>query len=497
VSRMLHAAVDLGAGSGRVLVGGLSPDDVSLEEAHRFAYAPRQSDGCLRWDFERLLDGMRIGLRRAGAIAARERRRLRSIGVDSWGVDYGLIDRDGRLVEEPICYRDPRAAPMMERALRRIERETLFRETGIQFLTFNTVYQLMAHADRGLPPAAARLLMIPDLCHHALCGSSTGEHTNASTTQLLNIRTGEWDDRVFDRLELPRRLMPPLRSAGTELGPLREDLQQALGLPGASVVQPATHDTAGVVAGMSLLPAWAFISSGTWSLVGVERTSPLLDEPVLAANFTNERGVCGTFRVLTNVAGLWILDCCRREWHAAGQDPGLPRLLEGVATVPDCAGLVYPDAQRFFNPASMVGEVHAALAETGQPAPHDPVLLTKIILDSLAFRYASVVRTIERLTGERLAGIHIVGGGAQNGYLNQATANTTGRPVLAGPVEATSLGNILVQAVACEATTLAEGRQWIAEAFPPSRFEPSDGLAWQAAARQYAEIEGTASGSSA
>lgn len=481
----LHAAVDLGAGSGRVLVGAISAEGVSLEEAHRFTYAPRQSAGHLRWDFDRLIGGMRTGLRHAAALAAAANRPLRSIGVDSWGVDYGLIDRDGRLVEEPICYRDRRTAGMMERALSHIEPERLFRETGIQFLPFNTIFQLMAHAARRLPSNATGLMMIPDLCHHALCGSPNGETTNASTTGLLNIATGDWDDSLFDRLGLPRRLMPPLRPPGTALAPLRNEWGDELRLRDTLVVQPATHDTASAVAGTPLTPGRAFISSGTWSLVGVERPAPLVGSEVLAANFTNERGVCGTFRFLKNVAGLWILDRCRREWQEAGLDSYLPRLLSGAEALPQGAGLVDPDAPRFFNPSSMVDALREALMETGQPAPADPVRLTRVILDSLACRYAAVIRTIERLTGEPIEGIHVVGGGARIAYLNQATANATGRRVLAGPVEAASLGNILMQAVACGATTVVEGRQQISDAFAPRGFDPLDRNQWEGTARQY------------
>jgi rhamnulokinase len=489
VTLPVHAAVDLGAGSGRVFLTGFSDEGVILEEAHRFSYTPRRSAGHLRWDFTRLLDGLRAGLRRAAAIAVTHDATLRSVGVDSWGVDYGLVDEGGQLVEEPICYRDARTSGMMDRALDRVGHDALFRETGIQFLPFNTVFQLMAQVEEGLPANATRLLMIPDLCHQALCGSSNGEYTNASTTQLLNIQTADWDDRLFSSLQLPRHLMPALQPAGRELGPLGDDLRHELDLPNMSVVQPATHDTASALAGTPLQPGWAFISSGTWSLVGVERATPLVDGAVRAANFTNERGVCGTFRFLKNVAGLWILESCRREWQAAGLDSDLAHLLAGAAARPSAAGLVCPDAPRFFNPASMLGELRAALTESGQRAASDPVELTKVILDSLAFRYASVIGTIELLTGQPLAGVHIVGGGALNDYLNQATANATGRPVLAGPVEATGLGNMLMQAVACGITTLQEGRQRIGETFAPRRFEPADRAVWQAAAQQYEAIE--------
>jgi rhamnulokinase len=492
VTRPVHAAVDLGAGSGRVFVGGFSDGGVRLDEAHRFSYSPRPSAGHLRWDVTRLFDGIRAGLRRAAAVAGAHAATLRSVGVDSWGVDYGLVDEQGRLVEEPICYRDPRTGGMMDRAFGRVDRETLFRETGIQLLPFNTVFQLMAHVEEGVPAHAARLLMIADLCHQALCGVSIGEYTNASTTQLLNVETADWDEGLFAALQLPRHLMPPLQSAGSDLGTLSERLQRELDLRGVSVVQPATHDTASAIAGTPLQSGWAFISSGTWSLVGVERATPLLGEAVLAANFTNERGVCGTFRFLKNVAGLWILESCRREWEAAGLDSDLPRLLAGAAALRRSTGLVCPDASRFFNPPSMLHELRAALAETGQRAPTDPVELTKVILDSLAFRYASVIDTLETLTGQRLSGVHIVGGGARNGYLNQATANASGRPVLAGPVEATGLGNMLMQAVACGITTVAEGRHRIGEAFAPRRFEPADQPAWQAAAQAYESLEKSA-----
>ena len=489
MSRLVHAAVDLGAGSGRVLVGGFSDDGVLLEEAHRFTYTPRRAAGHLRWDIERLFEGLHHGLRRAAAVAASYDVTLRTVGVDSWAVDYGLVDEAGRLVEEPVCYRDPRTDGMMERAFDRVTRETLFRATGIQFLPFNTVFQLMAHVDEGLPDNAARLLMIPDLCHHALCGSTSGELTNASTTQLLSIESAEWDDDLFDELGLPRHLMPPPQPPGRELGRVRDELCRMENIPALTVVQPATHDTGSAVAGTPLRSGWAYISSGTWSLVGVERTEPLLTHAALAANFTNERGAGNTFRFLKNVTGLWILESCRREWQAAGVHQDLPSLLAAAAALPEPAGFIYPDAPRFFNPVSMLGELRAALDESGQRAPADPVALTRLILDSLALRYASVIDGIETLTGQSVDGVHIVGGGALNEYLNQATANATGHPVLAGPVEATGLGNMLMQAVACGITTLEEGRQRIGEAFAPRRFEPADRAAWRAARERYHALE--------
>jgi rhamnulokinase len=379
----------------------------------------------------------------------------------------------------------------MERVLREVPREEIFHRTGIQFLQLNTLFQLSVHVREGLPAGARRLLMIPDLCHHALCGSAVGEYTNASTTQLLDVRTRKWADDLFSRLSLPREIMPDVLSPGTALGELRPALQRELALGTLRVVLPATHDTGSAVAGTPLEPGWAYVSSGTWSLVGVERTSPLVSDGVARANFTNEGGAFDTIRFLKNVMGLWILDSCRLEWEERGLSADLESLLAAAAAIERPPGVVFPDHPRFFNPASMTAELQGALAETGQPVPDDPAQLARVVLDSLAFRYASIVRTIEALTGEAIPGLHIVGGGCQNDYLNQATADASGRPVLAGPAEATATGNLLVQAMASgRLTSLAEGRRLVATAVRPRRFEPRERPGWKEAAERYREIEG-------
>jgi rhamnulokinase len=483
--RTVHAAVDLGAGSGRVLVGAIDSRGVLLEEAHRFAYSPRRKSGHLRWDMAALVGGMCEGLRRANDCARRVNAELQSVGVDAWGVDYGLVDAHGQLLEDPICYRDERTAGIMERALEILSREALFEATGIQLLRLNTIFQLMAHVAEGLPPNADRLLLMPDLCHHTLCGSRTTEPTNASTTQLLNVRSGMWDEDVMSALGLPMGLMPPLLPAGTTLGPLHDDLRRQFELPTLAVIQPATHDTASAVAATPLERDWAFISSGTWSLVGVERRAPLRNPDVLTANITNERGVNGTFRFLKNVMGLWILDSCRREWAADGLPVEIPALLAAAAQLPETPAFIDPDDARFFNPPSMIAEVHAAARTDGRHISADPASITRIVLDSLALRYAAVLDLIERLTGDRIAGIHIVGGGSQNEYLNQATADAAGRPVLAGPVEATGLGNVLMQSVACKTTTVEAGRQLIRAAARPRQYEPRNPAAWAVAKARY------------
>lgn len=485
----LHLAIDLGAGSGRAIIGSLSPRGLVLQEVHRFFYPPRHVAGHLRWDMTRLFEGIRHGLERAALEAAVLGRPLSSLGVDSWGVDYALVDAAGRLVEEPICYRDDRTAGIVDEVLSRVPREELFTRTGIQLLPFNTLFQLAAHVRSGIPKDAARLLMIPDFCHQALCGSTVTEHTNASTTQLL--RTGEraWDDKLCDVIGLPRSLLPEIVPAGARLGTLDDRWQADCGTGPLRVVAPATHDTGSAVAGTPLEPGWAYISSGTWSLVGVERTEPLLGDAVARANFTNEAGVFGTVRFLKNVTGLWILESCRREWNGAGLGLPYQELLDRAARTPGFVGFVYSDHPRFFNPASMIDEVRSALAETGQTPHQDPVLLTRVVLDSLALRYASVLRDIDEVTQSPVGGTHIVGGGSLNDYLNQATADASGRPVLAGPVEATAIGNLAVQSIAAgELSSLEDARRQLAAHVQLRRFEPSNVKTWEAAAAKYRDL---------
>jgi rhamnulokinase len=484
--RSHYVAIDLGAGSGRALIGGVGGGRIDLKEVHRFRYEPRHDHGHLRWDGAALFDGLSAGIRNARAVVAtRGGSTLTSIGVDSWGVDYGLLDADGRLLQDPISYRDYRTERAPAQVFARIPRAQLFARTGIQFLQLNTLYQLVAHVQAGLPHGVAHLLLIPDLCHHYLCDAIGCERTNASTTQLLDAATGEWDDALFSTLDLPRGLMPPLIDAGRDLGPISPKRWQALGLNGdVHVVTPATHDTASAVLGTPLEPDWAFVSSGTWSLIGVERAAPLLAPAVAEANFTNERGAHGTFRFLKNVMGLWLLESCRKEWSGAGYGEDVAALLTRVAAVPGFPGLIFPDAARFFNPVSMTRELRTTLNETAQASPFDPVLLTKIILDSLALRYASVLQTMETLTGTSVPGIHIVGGGCLNDYLNQATANAAQRPVVAGPVEqAMAHGKI---------GSIAEARAMMRETVKPRRFEPRDAEAWREAAARYREIEARA-----
>jgi len=489
----LYIAVDLGAGSGRVFLAGFGPADLTLEELRRFTYPASHFDGHLRWDFPKIFDEIRAGLKDAGLRARELDRPVFSIGVDSWGVDYGLINARGELIENPVCYRDHRTQGVMEQVFTRVPRAEIFERTGIQLLPFNTLFQLCAHAADRMPDEATRLLMIPDLVNFFLTGRSVTEYTNATTTQMLNARSGTWDREMIDRLGLPSRLLCELVPAGSDVGLLKPALADELRLEGVRVVAPATHDTGSAVAGTPLHDGWAYISSGTWSLVGVERETPLINSEVARSNFTNEGGAFGTIRFLKNVMGLWILESCRGEWSERGLNVDYQSLLDEVSSIDGCGVIIFPDDQRFFNPPAMLDAINQQLVETGsfhQLSSSTPAFITKTILDSLALRYASVLRTIESLTGRKIEGVHIVGGGSRNDYLNSATATATGLPVTAGPVEATVIGNVLVQTIAAgRFASLADARRYVGEHAQVKTYEPRPSRAWAEAAQRYEEIE--------
>lgn len=490
MSEPLYIAVDLGAGSGRVFLSGLDIDAMLLEEVHRFQYPPAESDGHLRWDLQRIFEQIKEGLRAAGARARELGRKIQSVGVDSWGVDYGLIDDRGSLVESPVCYRDQRTRDAMEQVFERVSRETIFERTGIQFMPFNTLFQLFVHAQLGINRDARSLLLIPDVINFFLTGNRVTEYTNATTTQMVNARTGQWDGELLNRLNLPSNLLANIIAAGTEVGQIRAELATELEIDQVAVVAPATHDTGSAIAGAPLQKGWAYISSGTWSLVGVERDDVLINEEVARYNLTNEGGAFGTIRFLKNVMGLWILESCRKEWKERGVDIDYEVLLRNVAATRGYQAFLFPDDHRFFNPGSMLEAVRSQLNETGQAEPSEPAAVAKMILDSLAFRYASVVQTIEALTKQKIEGIQIIGGGSQNSYLNQATANATGLPVMAGPVEATVIGNVLVQSIAnARFASLNDAREYVRQNVRLQHFEPQASRDCDVAARRYRLIE--------
>ncbi len=483
-----YIAVDIGAGSGRVVLGRAANERLEVEEVHRFPNKPYKKAGHQRWRPDRLFDALQEGIRRAVKACSG----VISVGVDTWGCDFGLLNEAGDLLGEPVIYRDPRTEGEPERVFEKISEQELFRATGIQTLTFNTLFQI--HAQRRLekwPEEAARLVMMPDLLHHMLCGEPAGEQTNASTTMLLQAGKPEWHDGLIERLDFPRAVFPPLVPPGRRLGGLRPGVAEFVGSMRLEVVVPATHDTASAVAGTPLEAGDAYISSGTWSLVGVERDAPVLTDEAAAENFTNEVGVGGT-RFLKNVMGLWILERCRSEWASKKIGIDWDSLGEALASIPEFPGFVFPDDSRFFSPDSMIDTLSTVLKESKQKVDDEPLVLARVILDSLALRYASVLRRLEALTEEKVKVVRIIGGGSLNDYLNQATANATGKPVLAGPVEASAIGNLAVQAIADNHfKNLEEARACLTRSFPVRRFEPQDSAAWKKATERYAELEPT------
>ena len=482
------AAVDLGAESGRVILGRFDGKKLTLEEVHRFANRSVTIHGHRFWNLPGLWDETLAGLRKARRLAGS----LESIGVDTWGVDYGLVDRSGFLLGLPFQYRDQRTATIMEQICALIPRETIYARTGIQFLPFNTLFQLLAHEylQPGSLAQAHRLLMIPDLFHNWLSGSLVGERTNASTTQCWDAVTGTWAVDLLAQLGLPTTMLPPVVEPGTRLGPVLSAWQDDLG--SAMVIAPATHDTGAAIAAVPVSSAdeWGYISSGTWSLVGVELPHPLINAEALAANYTNEGGVFGTTRFLKNVMGLWLLQECQRQWARDGHVMDYETLLTDVAGVPAFTSLVDPDDPRFLAPEHMPVAINTFLQEQGQQPLQAPAAFARCILESLVLRYCEVFRQIGTLTGREIKEVHILGGGARNTWLNQWLADALGMPVIAGPYEATAAGNVLMQLVGLgEIQTLAEVRT-IARSTVTHRFEPQAAQyeAWQEAAGYFRRL---------
>jgi rhamnulokinase len=466
--------IDLGAESGRVVAGTFDGGRIRLDELHRFPNGPVDQGGTLRWDVERLWAEISKGLQAASAFDP-----VASVGVDSWAIDFGLLSKAGELLDLPYHYRDRRTDGVMARAFSRVPREELFTATGIQFLPFNTLYQLLAlkQSRPDLLTAADRLLLIPDLFHEWLCGSRSVEFTNATTTQFFNPRTRNWATDLLDRLNLPHHFLGDVVPPGTVLGQLRDSVATETGLSRIPVVTPASHDTASAVAAVPTdrtgRANWAYISSGTWSLVGVELPAAILSPAVLEFNLTNEGGVDGTFRLLKNVAGLWLVQQCRAVFRAKGLEYDYDRLMAEAAAAPSGRSVIDPDDPRFLNPADMAAEIAAACRDAGQAVPDTVGQIIRCCLDSLALKYSRVIRQLEVVTGERIEVIHVVGGGSKNRLLNQLTADACRRPVLAGPAEATALGNVLIQARAAgEIGSLAEIRAVVQTSLPAERFDP-------------------------
>ncbi len=456
----LYISVDLGAGSGRVFLVSFESDRLLLDEIRRFRYPPRMFDGRLSWDFELIFENVSHGIEEA----RQHDGNVVSVGVDSWAVDYGLLGGDGQLISDPACYRDRRTEGVPDEVFELVPRSEIFSRTGIQFLDFNSLFQV--YADRDRLANVDTLLLLPDLINFRLCGAKAAEFTNATTTQLLNVGSRNWDGELLRKLDIKESILPEIVEPGTIRG--------TLGDCSLKVVSVASHDTASAIAAAPLTPTSAYISSGTWSLIGVELAKPLVNKDVAIANFTNEGGVFGTTRFLKNVMGMWLLERCRDEWKEEGIETNYEDLIEAAFSIENSAGLIFPDDPRFVNPPSMLGAIADQFGATGQNFDSDPPSVAKLIFDSLAFRYASVLRTAGRLSGLNISRIEILGGGGRNRYLNQMTANATGLPVRSGLFEATVVGNALVQAIAAgQFADLAEARSHVERVTSFNEFAPT------------------------
>jgi rhamnulokinase len=477
-----YLAFDLGAESGRAVLAHLHSGVLTTEEVHRFPNEPVEYSGALHWDVARLWFEMRKALAKLEGIE------LAGIGVDAWGVDYALLGEHGELVQNPYHYRDSRTQGVMEEVFHRISKEEIYAATGIQFMPINTLYQLFA-ARRDTPKllkSAETFLTIPDLFHYWLTGIAVCEFTNATTTQMVNAVTRTWATGLLDRLDLPAQLPARIVEPGSLIGKLLPVIARESALAGTPVIAPASHDTGSAVAAISARDGTAFLSSGTWSLVGTELDTPVLTTDALRLNFTNEGGVCGTTRLLKNVMGLWMLQCCRQSWSGRGQIYEYRELMELAACEAPFRHLVDPDDESFLRPPDMLTAIDQFCTKTHQPVPSTPGAYVRTILESLAFKYRVVLRNLEQVSGHAIAQIRVIGGGSKNRVLNQCTADATGRKVLAGPAEATALGNVAIQILATGgATTLQEVRAIVDRSFPTEVFEPADTHQWDQQAERF------------
>jgi rhamnulokinase len=483
-----YLAFDFGAESGRAVLAHLQSGILTIEEVHRFANEPVEYGGSLHWDVARLWFEVRKALARLSEVE------LAGIGVDAWGVDYALLGEGGELLENPYHYRDRRNDGVVEEVIGKLGKEEIYAATGIQFMPINTLYQLFA-AQRQTPKvlaAAKYLLTIPDLFNYWLTGNAVCEFTNATTTQMVDPLKRGWATGLMQRLELPAHLPAPIVEPGSILGILLPNIAGQSALAGTTVIAPACHDTGSAVAAISARDGTAFLSSGTWSLLGTELDSPVITPDALRLNFTNEGGVGGTTRLLKNVMGLWMLQGCRSSWTAQGHNYEYRELIELAAREPSFRYLVDPDDELFLRPANMLAAIDKFCTQTHQPIPQEPGAYVRTVLESLAFKYRLVLRNLEHVTGKGIEQIRIIGGGSKNRLLNQLTADATGRKVLAGPAEATALGNVAIQILATgQASSLPEVRALVDRSFPTEIFEPQETDKWDEHAERFEQYCGS------
>ena len=495
MANQIHLAVDIGASSGRVLAGEFDGSKLRLSELHRFDNGPVYVQGGMYWDLLALWKSVQEGLRAAGNKFGAES--IRSVGVDTWGVDFGLLGPNDEMLCHPRCYRDPRKHGMMEQAFDVVPRADIFAATGLQFMEINSLYQLITiqRQDPWIIDSAETFMMMGDIFHWLLTGEKTIEFSNATTTQMLNPQTCQWATDIMSAFQIPEGLFREVTLPGTDIGPLQTSVAEATNLGEVRVILPGTHDTASAVLAVpaqsepSNSPDWCYISSGTWSLMGVEVPDPVINETCERLNFTNEGGVGGTVRVLKNIGGLWLVQECRRIFGLQGRDYTWDQLTQMAAEAEPLTCLVNPDAPELEAPRDMPQAIRDFCAKTNQPVPESDGAVIRCALESLALRYRQVHGWLQELTGSNISTIHIVGGGSQNAQLNQMAADACNCNVVAGPVEATAIGNAILQAISVGSIgSIAEARSVIANSFPVTSYEPKAVQPWDKAFETFVQF---------
>ena len=486
---MRYLAFDMGAESGRVISGALEEGCFLMRELTRFPNEMVSVGGHLHWDVSRLFGEVKEGLR---IFAEETEEPPASVGIDTWGVDFALLDAYGDLLGMPYTYRDPWAASAMKGFFKRVPRERVYELTGVQLMPFNTLFQLFAleQHDYRQVQDASDLLFMPDLFNYFLTGKRCSEFTFATTSQLFNPRTNDWEEELLGAAGARREMMQDVVAPGTVIGTLTDGVRREVGIDAeVPVVAVGSHDTASAVAAV---PAegygWAFISCGTWSLMGVERNAPVIDEDTMRMNFTNEGGVDGTFRLLKNITGLWLLKRCRDDWMSSSVHMTYDRLAEMAGSAAPFSAVIDPDHKGFSNPPAMPVAIAVYCLNTEQEVPEGPAQLARVILESLALKYREVLEQLRLVHTGDIDRIHMVGGGARNSLLCQFAADATGLPVIAGPYEATAIGNVMVQAQALgRVSGLEESREIIRRSFEPIVYRPGDPKPWDEAYERLSE----------
>lgn len=476
-----YLAIDLGAESGRTIVGSLDGDQLTLTETHRFSNGPVKLNDGLHWDVLRLWSEIKAGI----AASVKSGTHIDGMGLDTWGVDFALLDRNHSLLSNPFHYRDERTDGMLGEAFRRMPRAEIFSNTGIQFMQINTLYQLLAMSAQKSPvfDIAKSFVTIPDLFNYWLSGEISNEFTNATTTQCLDPRTRAWATCVLDAMEIPTHLFKPVTDPGTQLGTLLKPVAEETGAGQVRIVVPACHDTgSAVVAVPARNQDFAWISSGTWSIMGAEVHEPCLTDKALEYNFTNEGGVFGTWRLSKNIMGLWLVQECKRTWAHQAEDLSYDEITRLASEAKPFTAVINPDDNRFLHPGDMPERIRSYCAETNQTVPQTKGEVIRVALESIALKYRWVLARLEELAAKQFSPIHIIGGGTKNRLLNQLTADATNCTVVTGPVEATAIGNVLMQAIGLEHLgSLSDARAVVRTSFDVEEYHPTSSDGWDEA----------------